>query len=100
MAQDDIVIKIKANTLDVNSKLKKLESGIDSIGNKASQVAKASAIALGAIGIPLGIALNKAQEFELGLAGVQKVAGLSEQGLKKFTQGVMDLSNTIPATNK
>ena len=58
----------------------------------------ASLAAFAAVGASAVYAVRKFQEFEQGLAGVQKVADFSAQELKKFEAEIDKLSRTIPVS--
>ena len=80
--KDDVVISFRLNTGELDKGLKALKYG--------------AVAALAAVGASAVYAVRKFQEFEQGLAGVQKVADFSKKGLGEFKKQIDELSKTIP----
>ena len=82
LGKDDVTIKVGLKTKNYDAGIKRL---------RYASVAAFAAVGAGAV-----YAVKKFQEFEQGLAGVQKVADFSGKGLRAFKSDIDELSKTIP----
>ncbi len=81
-----VVIDIRANQTDFDSKVKNL-----------AKTATAALAAVGATVAGMGAAvLAVGSDFESAFAGVKKTVNATEQELEQFRQGILEMSKTIP----
>ena len=80
----DVVIKVAVDTAKYLKGIKAVRYG--------------TIAALAAVGASAVYAVRRFQEFEQGLAGVQKVADFSAKGLKNFKGQIDELSKRIPVS--
>lgn len=67
-------------------------AAIDRFNKKANKIAGNMAVAGGAIVAPLGLAINRAVEFEDKMADIAKTTGLSGKPLDDFGKSLLDMS--------
>lgn len=96
--KNDVVIRVGLVAKGFTKGLKGLDKGITRVGRVGKTAFLGMAAAGAAVGIPIGLAIRSFQKFELGLAGVQKVADFSKQELKQFEDQISSLSKRIPVS--
>lgn len=96
--KNDVVIRVGLIAKKFHQGLRGLDKGISRVGRVGSQAFLGIAAASAAVGIPVGLAIRSFQKFELGLAGVQKVADFSKKELKQFENQISSLSKKIPVS--
>ena len=100
MAKEDVVIKVGLVTKAFEKGVKNLGTGFKKVGRVGSKAILPMTAGLAATGVGIGLAIREFQKFELGLAGVQKVADFSKKELKEFEEQISELSKKIPVGTK
>lgn len=96
MASKKIVVTIKAATSEFNKAMLRIRRDLNQVDAASSAAIRGSAATLVALGIPAAVAVKNFQDFKLGLAGVNKVAELSDEELKQFETNIRNISKTTP----
>lgn len=83
---------VKQMTSNVSGFGEKTTAAIDRFNAKANKIAGGMAMAGGAIIAPLGLAVNRAIDFEDKMADVAKTTGLSGDKLANFSNEILNMS--------
>ena len=108
---NDVVIKAELLTKRFEDGIKRMDDAVDKLERKGRGVGNgfkrgfdkirlAAMASAAAIGTAIGLSIREFQKFELGLAGVQKVADFSASELKEFEGQIDQLSRTIPISTQ
>lgn len=95
MADHTINVRIGATISDLTRELNQAQSRLEDFGSRLSNMGQSIAMGFGAIaagvGGGLGLAVNKAMDFEAQMSNVKAVSGATGDEMKKLTDLAVDL---------